>query len=161
MMQRPFPINPFDRPVQQTAPNPFNRPAQAQQQPKDIWQQDAGGATDDTILGLRRRAAKSMRQATDTSPVQHWTQGAARMAEGLNAGLDEAAADRQQRALDDLAHKQAWALNSEYPGLFGAVAPLPLNPPPQAGLLGLGERLTKLFGQRDEASSSGSTGGLW
>lgn len=159
-MQRIFPVNPFDRPAQQAAPNRFNRPAQPQQ-PKDVWQQDAGGATDGTILGLRRRAAKSMQRATDMSPVQHWTQGAARLAEGFNAGLDEAAADRQERALNDLAHKQAWALSGGHPGLFGAVAPLQLSQPPQAGLLGLGERLTKLFGQRDESAPSGSTGGLW
>ena len=81
-MQRIFPVNPFDRPAQQAAPNRFNRPAQPQQ-PKDVWQQDAGGATDGTILGLRRRAAKSMQRATDMSPVQHWTQGAARLAEGF------------------------------------------------------------------------------
>lgn len=59
-----------------------------------------GGATEATpdTLAMRRKLAMALsQQATDTSPVGAWSQGAARIANGLLSGYMLANADKQER----------------------------------------------------------------
>ncbi len=72
-------------------------------------------------IDRRRKVAQAlMQQATDTSPVQHWTQGAARLAQALDASIG----DYQANKADREAQAEGRKLSE---GLFGsgATASLP------------------------------------
>lgn len=54
-----------------------------------VWG-EGGEATSPEDIALRRKMAQALiAQGTDTSPVQHWAQGAARVAQAIMGGLDE------------------------------------------------------------------------
>jgi hypothetical protein len=54
--------------------------------------------TPDTLAVRRRLAAALLGQASDTSPVRAWSQGAARLVQGLMGGYNLAQTDRDQAA---------------------------------------------------------------
>lgn len=66
-----------------------------------VWGSGGGELTEDQIAARRRAAAAMMKTATDTSPVQHWTQGAARVLQGVVGALMDRDADASQKAADD------------------------------------------------------------
>lgn len=96
-------------------------------------------------LALRRKLAEALvRSGTDTSPVGHWTQGAARLANALVGGMFIHDADKEERARD----AQFTAALSGLPGLGGAgPATTPTTPPssppaagpPPAGMTRVGQ----------------------
>jgi len=53
-----------------------------------VWGQGGERMTPEEIAMQRRRAAELGRAGTDYSPLGHWTQGLARMADGFAGGLD-------------------------------------------------------------------------
>lgn len=72
-----------------------------------------------TSAERRRRIAEAMMKAgSDTSPVQHWTQGAARVAQALLGGWQAGAADTAEKAAEAKV-----AADASLMGMPGATAP--------------------------------------
>lgn len=81
-----------------------------------------------------RRLAQAMISAgVDTSPVGHWTQGMARIANALAGNIKQARADKAERAgIEGAARKLA---DLKLPGLVGgSTAPAPSGLPPMGSL---------------------------
>ena len=88
------------------------------------------GDANSTVEAVKQRRAIAralLDKASDTSPVQHWTQGAARLADAFAGVMEERRANRDDAAATRAA-KEAEA------GLFGMAtgASQPMTPAPQA-----------------------------
>jgi hypothetical protein len=80
-----------------------------------------------------QRAAASQKMKADFSPVGHWTQGLARVANNINGALEMRQADKAARANADAGAQIAYALANP-----PAVAPVPdTGPDGRGGLVGL------------------------
>lgn len=80
-----------------------------------LWGRGGARMTSDDIVQKRRLAAAMLAQGADFSPVQHWTQGAARAATGLLGGLQMRAADNEAQELAERRDAVAAALASGQP----------------------------------------------
>lgn len=89
------PISAYGTPGINPAANPTSRPF--------LWGRGGQMMAPDDITQKRRLAAALLAQGTDISPVQHWTQGAARALNGLMGGIEMRRADN---AADDLAERR-------------------------------------------------------
>lgn len=83
--------------------------------------QEAGIVSPETLKERRALARRLMEGAVDVSPVQHWTQGAARMAQALQGVTADWAADREEKR-----GQAAWKTTEA--NLFGGASPAPANP---------------------------------
>jgi hypothetical protein len=85
---------------------------QMQEVLRDPPPQSAGfsGAGPDQIKRMREIARELAAQGTDYSPVEHWTQGLARMAQGYVGGLEERRADEKEREGKKSAQEQLAAI---------------------------------------------------
>lgn len=63
-----------------------------------VWGQNGQPLTPDEISRRRAIADALMQNASDYSPVASWTQGAARVAQGILGALDDRSLDQSQRA---------------------------------------------------------------
>jgi hypothetical protein len=88
-----------------------------------VW--GAGGArmTPEEIAAEKKVAAALMMQGMDYSPVQHWSQGAARVAQALMGGLD-------WRMADEAGKRNAAADKELLAGLIGGGGGVPASPAP-------------------------------
>src|SRR3546814_8379412 len=59
------------------------------------WGQGGQRLTPEDIALQRRLAAQQMQQGADFSPIGHWSQGLARVAQGLFGGIRERRADKR------------------------------------------------------------------
>lgn len=66
-----------------------------------FWGRAGAKLTPDQVARERETAALLAKGAMDFSPVQHWTQGLGRVAQGILAGLDYRAADRGEADIAD------------------------------------------------------------
>lgn len=89
-------------------------------------------ADPNSISRRRKIAEELMKRGTDTSPVQHWTQGAARIADVLSGIVDERRADK------DEAKQQAWESNMLSSAMGGGGAPQASTGSPVAAALSAG-----------------------
>src|SRR3546814_19338725 len=62
------------------------------------WGQGGQRLTPEDIALQRRLAAQQMQQGADFSPIGHWSQGLARVAQGLFGGMRERRADKASEA---------------------------------------------------------------
>src|SRR5690349_21304752 len=62
-----------------------------------IWGDGGAQLTPESIAAQRKVAQAMMARGADYSPVQSWTQGAARLAEGLVGGFDAARLDMAEK----------------------------------------------------------------
>src|SRR3546814_10123558 len=62
------------------------------------WGQGGQRLTPEDIALQRRLAAQQMQQGADFSPIGHWSQGLARVAQGLFGGVRERRADQALEA---------------------------------------------------------------
>lgn len=73
-----------------------------------LWGRGGRRTTPEDIALRRRFALQQQAQGSDTSPVGHWTAGAARLLTGLSGGLNMRRADREAEAraeeLSNIAH---------------------------------------------------------
>lgn len=88
-----------------------------------------------TALRRRRMGEALMQGGTDTSPVQHWTQGAARLAQALVGGYEQAQADKGIKEAGDKRQALLAKLmaDDDMPAMGGQSAPQPqpmTAPPP-------------------------------
>lgn len=89
-----------------------------------FYQNDPGGITPDSAARKRQLALALEQSGMDTSPVQSWTQGAARLAQALLGSFKEAQVDRQEAAAQK-------AANAAFMSGFGggpAASPAPASP---------------------------------
>jgi hypothetical protein len=107
MQPQGLPQSPFD-----LSPGISPEAAPMAQAPADpfVWGQGGQQLTQDDIDFRRKIAAQEMAAGGDYSPVQSWTQGAARLAQGLVGGLDMRNADRASRDLSQQRGSQIAAL---------------------------------------------------
>lgn len=80
----------------------------------------AGGQAETTSSRSRRRLAEAlMMQGTSTAPVQHWTQGLARVAQALVGGYEMRQEDQRERKQAE----DAQAILASHPAFAGASSP--------------------------------------
>lgn len=91
---------------------------------------DSGSYTPESLKLRRRLAEKLLLGGLDTSPVQHWAQGASRMAHALMGGIMVNEAEKRETAADERLRASLASL----PGLGGGagVTPPVTTPPPPA-----------------------------
>lgn len=102
-----------------------------------IFNQNAG-ETPETLAQKRKIAEALLQQGMDTSPIQSWTQGAARIAQALSGNWARARADREEsKGREAAASGFNSILSAIYPdsaapsgaAASGGVAPKPAAPP--------------------------------
>ena len=75
----------------------------------DTYEQQAAAPAPDTSLesiALKRKIAEAlMKEGMDYSPVRHWTQAAARVAQAIVGGMNRSAAEKQDSMLRDEGNK--------------------------------------------------------
>jgi hypothetical protein len=86
------------------------------------WGDGGAAVTPDALAERRKLARVLMAQGSDTSPVQHWTQGAARIAQSLLGTYDMGQADKAERGARDASSERSKALLG---ALIGGDAPQP------------------------------------
>jgi hypothetical protein len=90
-------------------------------------------ASPETIKARRAMARKLLEGSVDTSPVAHWTQGAARMAQALQGVTADWATDREEKS----AQADAAKMYAGLPGMLGAPSvaanPAPVGNPMSGG----------------------------
>lgn len=86
----------------------------------------APGETPQAVSSRRKIAEALIQQGTQTTPIQHWTQGIARLAQALSGTYDLAQADKQDTAGLDKAMKAYSA------GMYGDAPTAPKPPTPDA-----------------------------
>lgn len=108
------------------------------------WGDGGATVTPDALAERRKLARVLMAQGSDTSPVQHWTQGAARIAQSLLGTYDMGQADKAERGARDASSERSKALLG---ALVGGDAPqssmasIPVSaeaPSPSGGGIGAG-----------------------
>jgi spore germination cell wall hydrolase CwlJ-like protein len=82
----------------------------------------APGDSSSAVAQRRRLAMLLMQQGMDTSPIQHWTQGAARVAQALMGGYEMNRADQSEK---DAEAKKAEFYSSFIPGGVAPAAAAP------------------------------------
>lgn len=93
-----------------------------------VW---GSGGSKDSASRRRQLAEALMRSGMDASPVQHWTQGLARLAQALVGGYEAGQADKQDKANNEAL---ATALTGALAGSGGVSAPaVPAAAPSMAG----------------------------
>lgn len=102
-----------------------------QQQPF-VWGQGGAQLTPEEIARRREIAQALAAKGMDFSPVGHWTQGLARVAQGLVGGLDERRADEAERAARASAQEKWQPIVDAMIGAPAATSPPPTSAAPVA-----------------------------
>lgn len=109
------------------------------------WGEGGVQMTPDRIAAQRKIAEALLAQGSDTSPVKHWTQGAARVAQTLLGSYDNYAANKAEVANRDADQKTIAGLLMPQAPTTAAAAPIasappevasPTGPPPPAQIKG-------------------------
>ena len=107
----------------------------------DIYSTQATQVTPDSLSVRRKLAAALLGQASDTSPVKAWSQGAARLVQGLMGGYALNQTDKDQASARDQAINEfSGALGSGAPAAPAAPAPAPIGQTPADASLPRGYR---------------------
>ncbi len=96
-----------------------------------VWGQNGQQLTQDEIERRRAVADALMKNSVDYSPVASWTQGAARVAQGVLGALEDRSLDRAQKDYNDNNAKMANDAIAAYLGGVGGGAAA--NPTPSVG----------------------------
>lgn len=95
-----------------------------------VWDRKGQKLTPEQISKQREIANALIRNGMDYSPISSWTQGAARVAQGILGGIESRQADEAERANLEAANRIAAVATSNAPQV--PVATIPQAPQPTA-----------------------------
>jgi hypothetical protein len=131
--------------------------------PGELDQEFANQPSLDDIRRRRAMAQGYANQAGSTAPVSNGWAAASRVLAGVNAGITNAMANRDDLRAREVSNQRMWNATSANPGLGPVANPMNLTPQgaSESPAMSLFRRLRGFGNNEDQADGGMSTGGLY